>query len=259
MRRCIALVAAALLPACVSLGGGEDPLDTRLADVEARLARLERVAGGPAMLELSQRVDALESELRRLRGQAEVLENGGEALRRQQRDVYGDLERRLAALEARPGSAAASGAGAGTGAAVVAAPAGGSRPAPPSGAGDSAAVAYGRAFDALKAANYPVAIAGMKDFLARYPDHELADNAQYWLGEAYYVTRDYDNAIGAFETVGRRWPDSPKAADALLKLGFSQFELKRFPQARQSLTEVGRRHPGTEAARLAQERLKRIP
>ena len=99
----------------------------------------------------------------------------------------------------------------------------------------------------------------MKEFLARYPDHELADNAQYWLGEAYYVTRDYDNAIGAFETVGRRWPDSPKAADALLKLGFSQFELKRFPQARQSLTEVGRRHPGTEAARLAQERLKRIP
>jgi tol-pal system protein YbgF len=254
MRRCIALVAASLLPACASLGGGEDPLDARLGDVETRLARLERVAGGPAMLELSQRVDALEAELRRLRGQTEVLENGNDALRRQQRDLYGDLERRLAALEGKPGLAAAS-----SGAAAVAGAPGGSRPAQAAAAGDSASVTYGRAFDALKAANYPAAIAGMKDFLARYPDHELADNAQYWLGEAYYVTRDYDNAIGAFETVGRRWPDSPKAADALLKLGFSQFELKRFPQARQSLTEVGRRHPGTEAARLAQERLKRIP
>lgn len=253
MKRWLALVAAALLPACVSLGDGEDPRDARLADVEARLARLERVAGGPAMLELSQRLDALEAELRNLRGQAEVLENGNEAVRRQQRDLYGDLERRLAALESRSpaGAAPVPAASAGGGSAQ-----GAGRP---SAAAEAPAVTYGRAFDALKAASYPAAIAGMKDFLARHPDHELADNAQYWLGEAYYVTRDYENAIAAFEAVGRRWPDSPKAADALLKLGFSQFELKRFPQARQALTEVGRRHPGTEAARLAQERLKRVP
>ncbi len=242
----MALLAASLLPACASLGGGDELADARAADVEARLARIERVAGGPAMLELSQRIDALQSELRALRGQAELLENGGEALRRQQRDLYGDLERRLAALEARPVAAGG-------------APAGGTRGSAGGATAEPAEVVYGRAFDALKAANYPAAIAGMKDFLTRYPEHELADNSQYWLGEAYYVTRDYEDAIVAFDTVGRRWPDSPKAADALLKLGFSHFELKRFPQARQALTEVGRRYPGTDAARLAQDRLKRIP
>lgn len=247
------LLAASLLPACASLSGGDELADARVVDLETRLARLERVAGGPAMLELSRRIDVLEAELRTLRGQAEVLENGGEALRRQQRDLYGDLERRLAAIEARQAGAAAP-AASGQGA-VAAAP----RSAPSSVTGESAELAYGRGFDALKAANYPVAIAGMKDFLSRYPDHDLADNAQYWLGEAYYVTRDYENAIPAFDAVGRRWPDSPKAADALLKLGFSQFELKRFPQARQTLTDVGRRYPGTDSARLAQERLKRIP
>lgn len=247
------LLAASLLPACASLSAGDELADARVVDLETRLARLERVAGGPAMLELSRRIDVLEAELRTLRGQAEVLENGGEALRRQQRDLYGDLERRLAAIEARQAGAAAP-AASGQGA-VAAVP----RSSPSSVAGESAELAYGRGFDALKAANYPGAIAGMKDFLSRYPDHDLADNAQYWLGEAYYVTRDYENAIPAFDAVGRRWPDSPKAADALLKLGFSQFELKRFPQARQTLTDVGRRYPGTDSARLAQERLKRIP
>jgi tol-pal system protein YbgF len=249
----MALLAASLLPACASLSGGDELADARVVDLETRLARLERVAGGPAMLELSRRIDVLEGELRTLRGQAEVLENGGEALRRQQRDLYGDLERRLAAIEGRQAGAAAA-AASGQGAVAAA-----TRSSPSSVAGESAELAYGRGFDALKAANYPVAIAGMKDFLTRYPDHDLADNAQYWLGETYYVTRDYENAIPAFDTVGRRWPDSPKAADALLKLGFSQFELKRFPQARQTLTEVGRRHPGTDSARMAQERLKRIP
>lgn len=255
MRRCTALLAAALLPACASLSGGDDLADARIADVETRLARLERVAGGPAMLELSQRIDALEADLRALRGQAELLDNGNESLRRQQRDLYADLERRIGALEARQVGAA----GAPPSAPTSASAAGGVRTPPPAGAGESAELTYGRAFDALKASNYPAAIAGMKDFLGRYPDHDLADNAQYWLGEAYYVTRDYENAIVAFEAVGRRWPESPKAADAMLKLGFSQFELKRLPQARQTLTEVGRRHPGTDAARLAQERLKRIP
>ena len=59
--------------------------------------------------------------------------------------------------------------------------------------------------------------------------------------------------------VGERWPQSSKAPDALLKLGYAQHELKRVAAAKQTLAQVGVRYPGTEAARLAQERLRRIP
>jgi tol-pal system protein YbgF len=264
--RYAALLFALGLAGCVTTPAEDDPLQVRLDDMDRRLGKVERVAGGSTLLEMSQRIDTLQAELRKLRGQVEVLENTNEALRKQQRDLYADLSRRMDALD-----------GGGRGNAVPAAgapamPSGGTAPAA-AGAlvggaatvggaargGETAEQRYGKAFDALKASNYPVAIAGMRDFLAAYPDHELADNAQYWLGEAYYVTRDYENAIGAFPVVGPRWPDSSKAPDAMLKLGYAQFELKRLPAAKQTLTQLGTRYPGTEAARLAQERLRRIP
>src|ERR1700693_5475020 len=79
---------------------------------------------------------------------------------------------------------------------------------------------YSQAFDALKAGSYSVAITGFKDFLGTYPASALAENAQYWLGEAYYVNHDYEAAAGAFRAVLKKWPDSRKAPDALLKLGY---------------------------------------
>ena len=87
----------------------------------------------------------------------------------------------------------------------------------------------------------------------------MAASAQYWLGEAYYVSRDYDNAVVAFRAVGDRWPNSRKAPDALLKLGFTQYEQKKYSDARTTLTQVTQRYPNTDAARLAQDRIKRLP
>jgi TolA-binding protein len=73
------------------------------------------------------------------------------------------------------------------------------------------------------------------------------------------VNHDYDAAGGAFRSVLKKWPDSNKAPDALLKLGYTQFAQKQFPAAKATLTEVTRKYPGTDAARLAADRLKRIP
>ncbi|MCU0761128.1 MAG: tol-pal system protein YbgF [Steroidobacteraceae bacterium] len=268
-----ALSLAAALGGCVATAAEDDPTQVRIEDMDRRLGRVERVAGGQTLLEMSQRIDALQAEARRLRGQVEVLENANEALRKQQRDLYADLSRRLEGLEggaprASTGGSPSGGSAAGVAAGEVALAAGGAAAGAGGGAGTAAAAGrgadtpearYGRAFDALKASNYAAAIAGMREFLAAYPNHELADNAQYWLGEAYYVTRDYDSAIGAFTAVGERWPQSSKAPDAMLKLGYSQFELKRLAAAKQTLSQVGERYPGTDAARLAQERLRRIP
>jgi tol-pal system protein YbgF len=132
---------------------------------------------------------------------------------------------------------------------------------PPGAPGSSSVeqAVYSQAFSALKAGSYSVAITGFKDFLVSYSTSPLAENAQYWLGEAYYVTRSYDDAGAAFRTVLQKYPQSRKAPDASLKLGYTQYELKRYADARKTLQEVTQKYPDSDASRLAAERLKRIP
>jgi tol-pal system protein YbgF len=234
-----------MLAGCSLTQPEEDPVQIKLRELDGRVAGFERVVSNQSLLSLAQRIDALESDLRALHGQIEELQNTTDALRKQQRDLYSDLEKRLSAAGGGGTGAGVSppGGSAGTGAEMA--------------AGEQAA--YTQAFDALKASNYPAAIAGFQQFLSAYSTSELADNAQYWLGEAYYVTRDYEKAAGAFRAVGQQWPDSRKAADALLKLGYSEFELKRYAEARAALNEVKRRYPDSDAAKLASDRLQRIP
>ncbi len=117
---------------------------------------------------------------------------------------------------------------------------------------------YQAAFDLLKAGRYAEARSGLSAFLAAHPDHELAENAQYWLGEVYYVELDYASALGAFERVLADYPKARKTPDALLKAGYCQYELKRFEAARISLTRLIREYPGTAAAKDAGERLARM-
>jgi TolA-binding protein len=86
------------------------------------------------------------------------------------------------------GNAGSSYGGPGAAAAPVAGSSPGSGSAGPGDAGGEQA-AYSRAFDALKGNDYNSAITRFKDFLRQYPQSTLAGNAQYWLGESYYVTQ----------------------------------------------------------------------
>jgi tol-pal system protein YbgF len=95
--------------------------------------------------------------------------------------------------------------------------------------------------------------------LRAYPQSQLAGNAQYWLGEAYYVTHDYDDAVASFRAVGEQYPQSPKVPDALLKLGLTQIDQKKMADARATLKQVVQRFPGTDAAKLAAARLQTLP
>src|SRR5688572_11979760 len=146
----------------------------RLNDLDQRVQRIERVLTNQSLLDLAQRIDALQADVRTIRGEVEMLQNQSEGGKAQSRSLYGDLEKRLAALETLGGvGAGAVGAGA-------------LPPAGPAQAGEQAS--YDAAFSALKGADYPKAIANFRGFLATYPGSPLASNAQYWLGEAYYVT-----------------------------------------------------------------------
>ena len=261
---CLSLALTALLGACASTPPEPDPVQVKLTDLDTRVARIERIAANQA--EMSQRLDDIQQTLRELRGRVEELEHSNEALSRQQHDLYADLDKRLTA--AAGGAAAGAAAGA-TGEPAAGAGAGSAGGAPTDSAAGSAAgssspssteqAVYGQAFDALKAGSYSVAIAGFKDFLGTYPASPLAENAQYWLGEAYYVNKDYDAAGGAFRAVLKKWPASRKAPDALLKLGYTQAAQKQYAAARATLGEVTKKYPGSDPARLAAERLRRIP
>jgi len=239
-----------LLVACAT-NPAEDPLQIRLNDFDARLGRVERVVSNQSLVDMSRRLDTLEAQLRELRGSSEVLVNGSEVLRKQQRDLYADLDQRIAALES--GVQSATGV-AGTASGDLPSVAGGSPTTPV----DDQSV-YARAFEQLKAGEYHAAIEQFQELMKSYPQSQLLDNAQYWIGEAYYVTRDYELAAKAFRAVGESWPASRKAPDALLKLGYTQYELKHLRDARATLNEVTQRFPGTDAARLATERLRKIP
>jgi tol-pal system protein YbgF len=235
-------MAALLLVACESTPTQPDPTLVKLNDVDERLGRIEHVNQG--LLQLSQRIDALETQMRQMRGEMEELQNTNDMLRKQQRDLYADLDRRLTALQTGAKSAGGSGDGGGGAA-------GGDT------GGDQAA--YTRAFDALKSTDYAGAITRFRDFLRAYPQSQLAGNAQYWLGEAYYVTHDYDDAAVAFRAVGEQYPQSPKVPDALVKLGLTQIDQKKLVEARATLKQVVQRFPGTDAAKLASTRLQTIP
>lgn len=86
-----------------------------------------------------------------------------------------------------------------------------------------------------------------REFLAANPNHRLAGNAQYWLGETYYARKDYKAAAAAFAEGVKKYPKSEKAPDNLLKLGMSLALLNRKADACGVLADLNRRFPSASA------------
>ena len=150
-------------------------------------------------------------------------------------------------------AAAATGAAAGA-ASRASAP----RPAAPSADPVQEQQAYQTAFNLLKAGRYDQAAKSFQQFLVDYPTSKFADNAQYWLGECYYVTRNFDSALREFEKLVNEHPDSQKLTHALLKVGYIHDELGQKDQAREVLTNLTKQYPNSTAAGLAAKRLERM-
>ncbi|RMG55186.1 MAG: tol-pal system protein YbgF [Gammaproteobacteria bacterium] len=235
-------------------------------NLEQRVERLERVMQSRALMEMQQRIDALEDEVARLRGQNEELAHALENLKLRQRELYLDTDRRLQALEAGGLPPATPGKTGGAAAAATAPPAASAAAAGSSVAAsavtgvpsDAERKAYKDAFELLKQGRYQRAIEAFSAFLKQYPNSGYAANAQYWLGEAYYVNKQYKPALEAFRKVVEHYPDSNKVPDARLKLGFTHYELGQWKSARKELEALVREEKGTSIARLAAKRLKRM-
>jgi tol-pal system protein YbgF len=236
----------------------QDPVQIKLNDLDQRLTRIERVVQNQSLLDLSNQIEALRADVRGMHNDVDQLNNSMDTLRRQQRDLYADLDQRMKALEARAAGSASAGSPA---SAAVGAAAGGAAAAAGAKTGDTLPTdtsAYQTAFGLLKDGKYDQAIQAFQEFLANYPGSSLADNAQYWLGEAYYVNRSFSEAQGAFQAVIDKYPDSRKVPDALLKIGYCRYEMKLWESARAVLEQVISRYPDAPAAKLAQDRLDKM-
>jgi len=117
---------------------------------------------------------------------------------------------------------------------------------------------YQQAFKLLKQSQYEQAIKAFREFLLVNPRSDYSDNAQYWLGEAYYVTRRFEMALEEYNALLVNYPDSSKLTHSLLKIGFCYYELGELEEATARLQALTQQYPGTTAARLAEERLKKI-
>jgi tol-pal system protein YbgF len=117
---------------------------------------------------------------------------------------------------------------------------------------------YRAAVDMLKADEHAAAIAALRAFVADFPGSDLADNAQYWLGEAFYDQHDYAQALIEFRATVSSYPDGNKRPDAMLKIGFALLATGETELARAQLTALIDDFPTSEPATLAAARLETL-
>ena len=117
---------------------------------------------------------------------------------------------------------------------------------------------YLQAFGFIRAKQYPEAVEALKAFIGKYPNGEYAGNAHYWLGEVYIVLPDLEQAKQAFMLVLNRYPDHRKAPDAAYKLGVVYDQLGQSDEARRYLNKVLNEKPSSVAARLAENYLRSL-
>jgi len=233
--------------ACTLTPPQDDPVLIKLTELERRLGVIERVLASGSLVELTMQVDTLQRQAADLQGRTESIEHDAAGTVDRQRDLYIDLDDRIQNLERSLQNAAVNVMDGGS-----LAP--GQLPVP----GGSDRDNYQAAFELLKEQRYEPAAMAFHQFLVSFPDSQLADNAQYWLAESYYVTDQFEDALQQFQAVISKYPRSRKVPDALLKIGYSNYGLQRWDAARGALGRVQADYPDTTAARLAEQRLNRM-
>ncbi len=240
------------------------------------------------MYELMGRIEQLQAEVQQLTGKVDEQAYRIDELKKHQSTMYSDFDERLQAIENK-GTAS----GTANPAADASVPATPSDPAAtPSAvvANDSVAEAkpavanpalsgnvastpksdpasqvsggekkeYYDAYNELRAGHTKQSITLFNTYLTQYPRGVLANNAQYWLGEAYLVDQDNNSASKAFSGVVDNYPDGAKVPDALLRLGMIEQGQKNLVKAREYFTRVLTSYPKSTAAQSAQKKLAKL-
>ncbi|MCH9648502.1 MAG: tol-pal system protein YbgF [Deltaproteobacteria bacterium] len=117
---------------------------------------------------------------------------------------------------------------------------------------------YDRGYSLYHQGRFVDAEAELRSFLASYADTDLADNAQYWIGESRYARKDFPGALAAFRETVERFPGGNKVPDALVKAGQCFEAQGDLDSALETYREVVQRYPQSAAAARAAERARAL-
>ena len=260
-----AAAAAAVEPAFGQAGNELKQLLKRVELIEENLRSLRRtgaparatgtapVVGVEALVERQETMGAeLDRQVREVTDTVERVRFEVTNIARRMDKLVRDIDRRLAELEASVAALRDGAAPAPAQAQGVATPAtapeqvAGTPPEVPAAADllpqGTPLEQYGHAQNLLKQFRFGEAELALKDFLHRYPDHELAENARYWLGETFFVRKDYEAAARTFLEGYQASKQGRKAPDNLLKLGISLRRLGQDADACTTLRELVEGH-----------------
>jgi tol-pal system protein YbgF len=231
-------------------------LEKRIQQLEARLLKLEDSLGlqTKSMLDLQGQIDALNGDIRKLRGQNEELAHGLQDAEKRSKDFYVDLDSRLRHFESAEEAARE----VAEKAAKDYASAKSGMPAPESGDPSDPAVenrAYETAYVAFKSGSNANSVKSFEDFLNKYPDSVHVPNAKFWLGEAQYKLKNYKDALDTYQTLLKEFPGTPKAADVLFNIAACQRQLKLVLGSKKTLKQLVEKYPDSEAAAKAKKLL----
>ena len=185
----------------------------RINDDNAQLRR--------SLLDLSNQIEALRSEMATIRGQNEQLTKSVADMQRNQKDLSQGVEERLRKVE------------------------------------PAKVTVDGREFD-VEPAEKQEFEAGFTTFLKRYPQSGYKSSSLFWLANAQYALRDYRGAVTNFRALVTADPEHLRAPEALLSMANCQVELKDTKAARKSLEDLVKAYPQSEAASVGKERLAKL-
>jgi len=117
---------------------------------------------------------------------------------------------------------------------------------------------YRSSYEDYLRGNYDLASQGFSEYIKRWPNTDLSDNAVYWIGECYDAQDLSQEALDVFAKILEDYPTSDKAAAAQLKKGLLYLKLGDQGQGVVHLQYVVYEHPGTKEADLARDRLRSL-
>lgn len=243
IRRLAPLALPLLLAACASTSELDETrarLDQVNREATSRLSQIESRISNERLLEMVGKVDAMQAEVAKLRGDNEMLQYRIGELAKRQNDLYADIDQRLARFEGSSSAQPAAGAASAGGAPVA----------------DPVQAAYDAALAPLRARDFAAAIVQLKAFADANPGTAQAADATYWRGVAHTALRQYDAAIDIQRRFAEENPNHARAPDALRNVANAQRELEQVDQARATLQRLIKRYPNSDAAAKARQQLK---
>jgi tol-pal system protein YbgF len=176
------------------------------------------------------------------RGIIEELSYQVQVLQQEQKERYVDLDKRIQQLQERNSSAVDTSNSASTQAAIAV-------------SDDDILAEYNAAKSLMLDKQFDQSISQLAIFTKKYPDHPLAGNAWYWIGEIYLVLRSTNDAKSAFERIVEDYTGHEKVPDSLYKLGVIAQQSSDIAGATAYFERVLAEYPNTQSAKLSKARL----